>query len=185
MFLDPHASHIPYATAGQPGVRINFGGDFDGSIATQFSDQFAPYQSLLQSTFAIDSTTDYCEAPGVEEIIQLKADNGGSSSKENYRRLNGTVFRFPLRQTPSEISTRVATVRSVVQLLSQFEASVHEALLFLKNVRSIEVFFKPAAGDSTDSNRNPQPHSRAETSDLVRSHDCMISMPAQRQPVQS
>lgn len=181
VFLDPHASHIPYATAGQPGVRINFGGDFEGNIATQFADQFAPYRSLLQSTFAIDSTADYSEAHGVEEI-QSEANNGGGgggggSNKlpVNHRRLKGTVFRFPLRQSPSEISTRVATVGNIVQLLSQFEAGVHEALLFLKNVRSIEVFFKPAATDSANANRNPTTRARTESSDMV-SEGCMIGI---------
>ena len=46
VLFDPHASHVPGATAAQPGLRIQFaarGGGASGGLLRQFPDSFSPY----------------------------------------------------------------------------------------------------------------------------------------------
>ena len=158
VFLDPHAKHIPYATPSQPGVRINFDGDFQGSIASQFADQFEPYKHLFED-FNIDSKRDYVDlddskgARTSSRTIEAVGGAGGGSgngstggatagtSDNQQRAFRGTLFRFPLRQSPSDISKRVSSIEAAMDLLVRFEQGVQDSLLFLKNVRSIEVCY--------------------------------------------
>ena len=52
----------------------------------------------------------------------------------------GTIFRFPLRQHPSELSETVYTQNKVNSLFSSFEAEAALLLLFLKSVEAVEVW---------------------------------------------
>ena len=54
----------------------------------------------------------------------------------------GTIFRFPLRQHPSELSDNVYTKEKVFNLFSSFEAEAPLLLLFLKCVETIEVLHR-------------------------------------------
>ena len=52
----------------------------------------------------------------------------------------GTVFWFPLRQKPSELSDTVYTQDRVQQLKAAFKGEISTILLFLKRLERIEVF---------------------------------------------
>ena len=55
---------------------------------------------------------------------------------------DGTLFRFPLRTTPSELSKTVYSVDKVASLLDSFMADAHLVLLFLQNLEAIELFVR-------------------------------------------
>lgn len=63
---------------------------------------------------------------------------------------SGTLFRFPLRTaslaSQSQIKKEVYAPEDVMSLFSSFFASVSDALLFLRNVKSISVFVKEGIG---------------------------------------
>ena len=121
---------MPYATHAEPGVRINFEGNFEGTIASQFKDQFAPYLSMAQS--------------GIGQPIDINSEQTESTAatSADTTQLKGTLFRLPLRRKPSDISNRIASIDSIVSLLTRFQKNIHESLIFLKNVHSIEVYVR-------------------------------------------
>jgi len=53
---------------------------------------------------------------------------------------SGTVFRFPLRTSPSALSDTVYTSARVSSLLSNFELDADLNLIFLRSVERIEVY---------------------------------------------
>ena len=55
---------------------------------------------------------------------------------------DGTLFRFPLRTTQSELSKTVYSVDKVTNLLDSFIADAHLVLLFLQNLEAIELFVR-------------------------------------------
>ncbi|CAG8772566.1 26_t:CDS:1, partial [Acaulospora colombiana] len=57
----------------------------------------------------------------------------------------GTLFRIPLRQQPSEISDSIFTTAQVLQLLSSIKLNIASQFLFLRNIETIEVSHIPAA----------------------------------------
>jgi sacsin len=66
-------------------------------------------------------------------------------------RFPGTLFRFPLR---SEVTAKASEIKSealsntrVMGLLDDFRAYVHLTLLFVRNVRRVEVYELPEAGE--------------------------------------
>ena len=56
---------------------------------------------------------------------------------------NGTIFRFPLRQNPSELSNTLYDSEKVKALFDSFTYDAHLILLFLKNITSIGLYIKP------------------------------------------
>jgi len=52
----------------------------------------------------------------------------------------GTIFRFPLRTTPSALSDTVYTSSRVSSLLSNFEVDADLNLIFLRSIERIDVF---------------------------------------------
>ena len=60
------------------------------------------------------------------------------------QRFDGTLFRFPLRSSAcahaSEIKQDPSTLADIRELLESFRTSALSTLLFLKNVRTIEVY---------------------------------------------
>ncbi|RHZ79539.1 hypothetical protein Glove_144g90 [Diversispora epigaea] len=52
---------------------------------------------------------------------------------------NGTLFRIPLRQQPSEISDRIFSVNEVLELFIKIKSNVTSQFLFLRNIEKIEV----------------------------------------------
>ena len=55
---------------------------------------------------------------------------------------DGTLFRFPLRSTPSELSDTVYSAEKVDTLFDSFEADAHLMLLFLQHLESIELYVR-------------------------------------------
>jgi len=71
--------------------------------------------------------------------------NGICGSTKDVFRLGhypGTLFRFPLRCTPSELSQTTYTDERMEALLSQFESDARLLLIFLKNIESLEVLVR-------------------------------------------
>ncbi|XP_070206314.1 sacsin-like [Littorina saxatilis] len=56
------------------------------------------------------------------------------------KNFKGTVFWFPLRQTPSELSQTVYSQQRVQQLKQAFRGEISTMLLFLKRLERVEVF---------------------------------------------
>ncbi|XP_015767806.1 PREDICTED: sacsin-like [Acropora digitifera] len=52
---------------------------------------------------------------------------------------NGTLFRFPLRRTPSKLSETLYTEEKVDNLFESFKTDAHLIVLFLQNLESIEL----------------------------------------------
>ena len=53
---------------------------------------------------------------------------------------NGTLFRFPLRTTPSDLSNTLYSEEKMDTLFESFEADAHLVLLFLQHLESIELY---------------------------------------------
>ena len=58
------------------------------------------------------------------------------------RRYDGTLFRFPLRESPSELSDNLYSPQKVLDLFECFQSDAHLALLFLKSLESIELYVR-------------------------------------------
>ena len=67
-------------------------------------------------------------------------------SASTTRDYSGTLFRFPLRDTPSELSENVYTVSKLHELLTALKEEAKFLLLFLRSIDTIEVFELPQHG---------------------------------------
>ena len=75
--------------------------------------------------------------PFFHKIFNLSASNIKNGS------FQGTVFRFPLRNTQhSDLSSTLYTVDRLKSLCDQFEDEAHLLMLFLKHLHTIEVYEK-------------------------------------------
>ena len=77
-------------------------------------DQFAPYKGIFDCTDDVFSRGWY----------------------------NGTLFRFPLRHRPSELSPTLYSAEKVRTLFEGLMADAHLILLFLKHLESIELYVR-------------------------------------------
>ena len=77
-------------------------------------DQFAPYKGIFDCTDDVFSRGWY----------------------------NGTLFRFPLRHRPSELSQTLYSAEKVHTLFEGFMADAHLILLFLQHLESIELYVR-------------------------------------------
>ena len=77
-------------------------------------DQFAPYKGIFECTDDVFSRGWY----------------------------NGTLFRFPLRHRPSELSQTLYSAEKVHTLFEGFMADAHLILLFLQHLESIELYVR-------------------------------------------
>ncbi|CAH0517172.1 unnamed protein product [Peronospora belbahrii] len=86
----------------------------NSSIVKQFPDQFAPFKGVF-----------------------------GCDLEHHYR---GTLFRFPLRNSSlaecSEIKRRGYSHHEIVELFKSFQESIVDLMLFLRNVRTVEVYLQ-------------------------------------------
>ena len=55
---------------------------------------------------------------------------------------DGTLFRFPLRRKPSELSATLYSAEKMDTLFESFKADAHLMLLFLQHLESIELFVR-------------------------------------------
>ncbi|XP_035698973.1 sacsin-like [Branchiostoma floridae] len=90
-------------------------------IKIKLQDQFSPFKNLFE---------------GAEDPFQTGF-------------FNGTIFRFPLRQTASELSKTLYKEEKVVDLFESFKADGDIVLLFMHHVRSIRLMTKDITGHST------------------------------------
>ncbi|XP_030642545.1 sacsin [Chanos chanos] len=101
---------------GEGGYQWSLDDEDDRDSLLSLSDQFQPFRDIVQQV------TDYTW----ENII----------SERNF---NGTLFRFPLRSEPSEISDNLYDSGKMRELFRSFSADADLSLLFLKNVSSISL----------------------------------------------
>ena len=86
----------------------------DCDIMNSIPDQFSPYKGVFDCS---------------EDVF-----NRGS--------YNGTLFRFPLRTRPSELSHTLYSAEKVHTLFEGFIADAHLVLLFLQHLESIELYVR-------------------------------------------
>ena len=80
----------------------------------QIPDQFRPYKGIFDCTDEVFSQGFY----------------------------DGTLFRFPLRRKPSELSGTLYSAEKMDTLFESFQADAHLMLLFLQHLESIELFVR-------------------------------------------
>ncbi|XP_029111081.1 sacsin isoform X3 [Scleropages formosus] len=85
---------------------------------TELSDQFAPYVGLF----------------------------GSSESTIKDGSFPGTLFRFPLRVKPSQLSSNIYNKEKVLELFESFKADADTVLLFLKNVQEVSLHVRESDG---------------------------------------
>ncbi|KAM9468720.1 sacsin [Clarias gariepinus] len=85
---------------------------------TELNDQFAPYFGILGSS---------------EQTIK----DGN---------FPGTLFRFPLRMKPSQLSSNVYNKEKVLELFESFKADADTVLLFLKSVQKVSLHVRESDG---------------------------------------
>ncbi|XP_077979802.1 sacsin-like [Glandiceps talaboti] len=92
----------------------------DHEIMTRYKDQFSPFTNVL--------------GIGEEHF-----------ANKNFK---GTLFRFPLRQTPSpELSSTVFTPERVQELYQSFQEDGDVVLLFLNHVRRVSLYERTRSGE--------------------------------------
>ncbi|KAL0973286.1 hypothetical protein UPYG_G00201440 [Umbra pygmaea] len=85
---------------------------------TELTDQFAPYIGLL----------------------------GSSEKTIKDGRFSGTLFRFPLRVKPSQLSANIYNKEKVLELFESFKADADTVLLFLKSVQKVSLHLRESDG---------------------------------------
>ncbi|XP_071487726.1 sacsin-like [Diadema antillarum] len=120
-FLDPLESHFRIRRRPQTGFRFNLQNSKDQQIFNACEDQFQPYRGLFDD---------------VEDGISA-----------GY--FDGTLFRFPLRTTESDLCSKVYTnEKKMDDLLDAFLADADVVMLFLRSLREVEVLKRTAEQDS-------------------------------------
>ena len=89
----------------------------DDPLLTEHFDQFEPFHQVLDC----------------------------SLSQGNH--YHGTLFRFPLRKQPSQLSNKIYTKNMVQTLFDSFKNEASAILLFLKNVDSISLYEREERGE--------------------------------------
>ena len=85
---------------------------------TELADQFAPYFGIFGSS--------------------EKAIKDGS--------FPGTLFRFPLRMKPSQLSSNIYNKEKILELFDSFKADADTVLLFLKSVQKVSLHIRESDG---------------------------------------
>ena len=73
----------------------------------------------------------------LDSLAPFEGVAGFSSRDRSYP---GTLFRFPLRNAPSELSEKLYTVQKLQKLLASLKEEAKFLLLFLRSVQKIEVY---------------------------------------------
>ncbi|XP_066271266.1 sacsin-like [Branchiostoma lanceolatum] len=116
--LDPHESIFLIDGVRQSGRKWHLKEDAEEIKSLQ--DQFSPFKKLFE---------------GAEDPFKTGF-------------FNGTIFRFPLRQTSSRLSKTIYNNQKVVDLFDSFKADGDIVLLFMHHVRSIKLMTREATGHS-------------------------------------
>ncbi|CAG8784870.1 16114_t:CDS:1, partial [Racocetra fulgida] len=98
------------------GARFDFDDYNENHIFNKFEDQFESFKKIKGCGFEIDYNTEF----------------------------KGTLFRLPLRQNgiESSISDNVDNIDNILKLLNMIKKEAMSELIFLRNVKSFEVFRK-------------------------------------------
>ena len=112
-FLDPHEQHFNEEGIRRTGYAWLL--NKQREIMENIPDQFRPYKGLF-------------------EFSDEEFDSAG--------RFKGTLFRFPLRDTASELSQTLYSVDKVESLFNSFIADADLVLLFLRNLEAIELYVR-------------------------------------------
>ena len=75
-----------------------------------------------------------------DQFLPYKGIFGCDGKVFSQGRYEGTLFRFPLRAIPSELSQTLYSDDKVRSLFHSFIADAHLILLFLRNIESIELY---------------------------------------------
>ena len=110
--IDPHEEYFGDRKGRRTGYRWRM--EEDRAIIDSIPDQFRPYKGIFECS---------------DEAF----------SKGSY---SGTLFRFPLRTTPSELSQTLYSAEKVHTLFGSFMADAHLILLFLQYLESIELYVR-------------------------------------------
>ena len=96
---------------------------------------FDPQEKLWKrESGKIFSLTEFQEKPDIlEQFIGL------CGFQDDVTKFPGTLFRFPLRKIPSDLSEKTYEVRDVQALIAIFRKEMKYLLLFLRSVRSITI----------------------------------------------
>ena len=114
VFFDPCLSHLgdQIYDKSRPGIKLNL--EENSRPLAAFPDQFAPFDGIFGCQTG---------APGGKSPFHF----------------NGTLFRFPLRKKPGEISSKVYKKADVQELLASFKSVLSTLLLFVQNVCEVTV----------------------------------------------
>ena len=107
--IDPHEKFFTYDGERATGKRWHLADDRE--TLSQIPDQLAPFANLFGCT---------------EKMLRTGC-------------FNGTIFRFPLRQEASPLSSTIYKHDRMKGLFKSFEADAHLALVFLKKLESVEL----------------------------------------------
>ena len=111
-FIDPHGVHFSDKRHRRTGKHWRL--DEDRAEMDEISDQFLPYKGIFDCTEDVFSRGFY----------------------------DGTLFRFPFRTKPSELSETLYSAEKMDTLFESFEADAHLVLLFLQHLESIELYVR-------------------------------------------
>ena len=115
--IDPHEEYFTEGKNRRTGYSWKI--TDDRHIINNIPDQFAPYKGIFDCTDDVFSRGCYY----------------------------GTLFRFPLRQRPSDLSQTLYSAEKVYTLFEGFTADAHLILLFLQHLTSIELYFRGECDD--------------------------------------
>jgi sacsin len=114
VIFDPHTSYLGKAlSVKSPGLKINFKVSKNLNMMKKMKNQFKPFENV----FGCKLTNDV--APKIE----------------------GTLFRLPLRNKGSEISDAVYTQSKVKRMFNNIMSVAANMLLFSQNVTSVKLFY--------------------------------------------
>ena len=111
-FIDPHGVHFSDKRCQRTGKLWHLQEDFEAM--DKVSGQFSPYKGIFDCTGEVFSRGFY----------------------------DGTLFRFPLRTTPSELSETVYSADKVETLFESFKTEANLMLLFLQYLEKIELYVR-------------------------------------------
>ncbi|KAJ7380164.1 hypothetical protein OS493_010875 [Desmophyllum pertusum] len=117
-FIDPHGVHFSDKRHRRTGKRWRLNGD--RAEMDEIPDQFLPYKGIFDCTEDVFSQGCY----------------------------DGTLFRFPLRTKPSDLSGTLYSTEKMDTLFESFQADAHLVLLFLQHLESIALYVREEAQSS-------------------------------------
>ena len=110
----------------------------------------------------------------MEEFLNAFSETFGFSEDcLNQGEYNGTIFWFPLRDTPSELSGTCYTGSKVLDLFKSFRSEAVHSLLFLKSLCKAELFCR--GSNSEYDFENGEPFLTVELEDTgIRDSNCQV-----------